>query len=113
MTSDYLFLILYSFVIHKPNATNCSLKAGVVTHALVSVTQQGELGGLWSQTSHGKSVKPYLKNKVKAKMYLGHDTRGKVLDCQEQIPKFNIQCHKKVKEKSPSSVFIISHNLSK
>jgi hypothetical protein len=34
---------------------------------MISATQEVEVGGLWSEAGPGKSLRPYLKNKPKAK----------------------------------------------
>jgi hypothetical protein len=37
----------------------------MVVHAYTPATLKTKVGGLWSETSQGKSVRPYLKNKLK------------------------------------------------
>jgi hypothetical protein len=42
-------------------------KLGVVACACVLATQEVEVEGLWSKASQRKSMRPYLKNKLKVK----------------------------------------------
>jgi hypothetical protein len=39
----------------------------MVAHPIVPATQEMEIGRLWSEASLGKSMRPYLKNKLKKK----------------------------------------------
>jgi hypothetical protein len=47
-------------------------------------------GGSWFVAHLGKvSIRPYLKNRLKAKGLGGHDSSGRVLALQVQGPEFN------------------------
>jgi hypothetical protein len=39
----------------------------MVVHTLTPATQEAEVGGSWSKARTSKSMRPYLKNKLKAK----------------------------------------------
>jgi hypothetical protein len=43
------------------------IKLGKVAHAVVPAMQEAEIGRLQSKADLGKSMRPYLKNKLKAK----------------------------------------------
>jgi hypothetical protein len=54
---------------------------------VISGTQETDVGGSQSQASLGKSMRPYVKNKLTAKMF---GSNGSVLFKQAGGPEFNL-----------------------
>jgi hypothetical protein len=53
-------------------------KPCVVVHTCNPTYQEAEVGGSWSENGPDKSMRPYLKNRLKAKV-LRHGLSGRVL----------------------------------